>query len=104
MTIEAEPMSPPVDPAKSRTRTFRKYQPIVRFTPTQTRRQNDLLRCAWQSLKTKDAVIAFLNTHNKKLGGEPLALALASDEGLLRAETLLGQMRSSGREQALAAE
>ena len=75
-----------------RTQTFRKHKPVVRFTPDQSRRQNALMRVAWQDLKSKEAVIAFLNTRNDKLGGEPLTLALASDEGLKSAEGLLGEM------------
>jgi hypothetical protein len=75
-----------------RTQTFRRYEPVVRFTPDQSRRQNDLLRIAWQRLQTKEAVIAFLNTYDDGLGGEPLRLALASDDGLKSAESLLGEM------------
>jgi hypothetical protein len=37
-------------------------------------------------------VIAFLNTHNEQLGGQPLHLALDSDEGLSRVEGLLGEI------------
>jgi hypothetical protein len=72
-----------------RTRTFRKYAPSVRFTPNQTQRQNDLIRSAWQSLGSKGAVIAFLNTTNEKIGGRPLTLALESDDGLRSAQRLL---------------
>ena len=79
-------------PSPPRTSKFRRYE-VIRFTPDQSRRQNDLLRFAWQSLKVKDAVIAFLNTYNDDLRGEPLSLAIASDDGLMRAEKLLGEMR-----------
>jgi len=37
-------------------------------------------------------VIAFLNSHNERLGGQPLHLALQSDEGLLRVEDLLDEI------------
>jgi hypothetical protein len=37
-------------------------------------------------------VIAFLNTHHESLGGQPLHIALDSEEGLLRVERLLGAM------------
>ena len=72
-----------------RTRTFRKYAPSFRFTPNQAQRQNDLIRSAWQSLGSKGAVIAFLNTTNEKIGGRPLTLALESDDGLRSAQRLL---------------
>jgi hypothetical protein len=84
-------------PRKPQTRTFRRSVPIVRFTPDQSRRQNDLIRGAWESLKTKEAVIAFLNTHNDALGGEPLTLALASEEGLRFAEQELGTEAAKAR-------
>ena len=73
------------------TRTFRKYQPTVRFTPEQVNRQNALIRYAWANLATKEAVIAFLNTHNEELGGEPLTLAIASEQGLRSAEEMLSR-------------
>ena len=79
-------------PRPRQTRAFRTYHPINPFTPDQSKRQNDLLRSAWQSLQTKEAVIAFLNTHDADLGGEPLTLALASEDGLRSAERLLGEM------------
>lgn len=82
---------------KPQTRKFRKYEPPVRFTPDQSRRQNALLRRVWDSLKSKDAAIAFLNTYDAGLGGEPLAVALASDDGLRSAEQLLASLpRSAG--------
>ena len=71
------------------TRTFRKSQPVVRFTPQQVNRQNALMRCAWENLPSKEAVIAFLNTHSKELGGEPLSLAIASEQGLRSVEEML---------------
>ena len=85
------------EPRKPQTRNFRRSGPIVRFTPDQSRRQNELMRGAWESLKTKEAVIAFLNTHNDALGGEPLTLALASEEGLRFAERALGTQAANAR-------
>jgi hypothetical protein len=76
-------------PRTPQTRTFRRSGPAVRFTPDQSRRQNELIRDAWESLKTKEAVIAFLNTHNEALGGQPLGMALASEEGFRVAERAL---------------
>ena len=51
-----------------------------------------MLRCAWQSLGESGSVVAFLNTHNDQLGGQPLHLALESDEGLLRVEGVLEEI------------
>ncbi|HET6943001.1 MAG TPA: hypothetical protein VFH89_12650 [Sphingomicrobium sp.] len=75
-----------------RTQTFRKYEPVVRFTPDQSRRQNDLLRLTWQRFKSKEAVIGFLNTYDDGLGGDPLSLALSSDDGLKSVECALREM------------
>ena len=60
-------------------RTFRRPGPLIRFTPDQSRRQNELIRGAWEALRTKEAVIAFPNTHDEALGGEPLRIALARE-------------------------
>ena len=79
-------------PETRQTRVFRKSQPIIRFTPQQVSRQNDLIRCAWQNLARKEAVIVFLNTHSDELGGEPLSLAIASEQGLRNAEQMLGRL------------
>ena len=75
-----------------RTRSFRKYAPAIKHSPDQLRRQNDVLRCAWQKLTEPGSVIAFLNTHNEGLGGQPLQIAMHSDDGLLRVEQLLGEI------------
>ena len=83
---------PEPTPEARQTRTFRRSQPTVRFSPQQVNRQNDLIRCAWRNLATKDAVIAFLNTHSDELGGEPLSLAIASDQGLQDAEQMLARL------------
>lgn len=80
------------DQPERRTRSFRKYQPVVRLSPDQLRRQDALLQSAWRNLTAAAPVIAFLNTHNESLGAQPLQLALASDEGLSRVETLLGEI------------
>lgn len=83
-------------PRVPQTRTFRRSGPLVRFTPDQSRRQNELMRGAWEALKTKEAVIAFLNTHDEALGGEPLRMALASEEGFRVAERALRTRAAAG--------
>jgi len=81
----------PDQPGK-RARPFRRYQPVARLSPDQLRRQDAVLQSAWRNLNAAAPVIAFLNTHNESLGAQPLHLALDSDEGLLRVETLLGEI------------
>ena len=74
------------------TRQFRRKAPSIRPTQEQLRRQDSVLQCAWRSLGESGPVIAFLNSHNEHLGGQPLHLALESDEGLHRVEGLLEEI------------
>jgi hypothetical protein len=86
----AEPQAERRQPAW--TKSFRRKAPSTLPTPDQLRRQDAVLRSAWQSLGESGTVIAFLNNHNERLDGQPLYLALESDEGLLRVEGLLGEI------------
>ncbi len=58
----------------------------------QSRRQSQLVQSAWRHFRGSEPVIAFLNTRHEALGALPLHLAIESDEGLERVETLLKQM------------
>jgi hypothetical protein len=91
-----KPAAPVDRPAANRgggqTKTFRKYNSAPRLTPEQTRRQSDVLRFAWRHFGEPGPVIAFLNTQHDQLKGQPLHLAVESDEGLMRVETLLEEM------------
>jgi hypothetical protein len=87
-----KPAEPHADRAIPWTKRFRRKPPATLPTPAQLRRQDAVLRCAWRSLGESGPVIAFLNSHNERLGGQPLYLALESDEGLLRVEGLLGEI------------
>ena len=82
----------PSDQPERRTRSFRKYAPAIKHSPEQLRRQNDVLRYTWQKLREPGPVIAFLNTHHEHLGGQPLQIAMHSDDGLSRVEQLLGEI------------
>ena len=89
-------MSPTVDtPAAAKpgrqTRTFRRHD-APRLSPEQKRRQDVVLRHAWEHFREAAPVIAFLNARNAQLEGQPLHLALESDEGLLRVERVLETM------------
>jgi hypothetical protein len=75
-----------------RTRTFRKYSAAPRLTREQTKRQSDVLQSAWRHFGEPGPVIAFLNARNDQLMGQPLHLAVESDEGLRRVERLLQDM------------
>jgi len=70
-------------------RKFRKKAPAALPDAEQSRRQDSVLRYAWHRFGESGAAIAFLNTHNDPLGGQPLLIALESDEGLVRVERSL---------------
>jgi uncharacterized protein (DUF2384 family) len=64
-----------------------------RFKPAMPReaaaRQARIAGSAWSVFKDRDAVMTFLNTHRDDLGGRPLDIAIASDDGLRIVEAVL---------------
>jgi len=91
MSRAAPGEAPAKRPAVPWTKQFRRKSSAKLPTPDQLRRQDAVLRCAWRSLGKSGAVIAFLNSHSEHLSGQPLYLALESDEGLARVERLLAE-------------
>jgi hypothetical protein len=85
-------VEPETKPPVRRTMMFRKRSTSAPPTPDQSRRQNDLIQSTWRHFGEAAPVIAFLNTRHDGLGAQPLHLALDSDEGLARVETLLKRM------------
>lgn len=71
---------------------FRKNSKRSLQTSEESRRQANVLQSAWRHLGKPGPVIAFLNTLHTGLEGQPLQLAIESDEGLERVETLLKQI------------
>jgi uncharacterized protein (DUF2384 family) len=71
---------------------FRKRRSSPLPTPEQSRRQSDVVQCAWRYFGEPSQVIAFLNTRHEALDARPLHLAIESDEGLDRVERLLQQL------------
>jgi len=71
---------------------FRRRHKSPLPTPEQSRRQSNVVQAAWRHFGEPGSVIAFLNTRNDALSGQPLHLANESDEGLQRVERLLDQM------------
>ena len=68
---------------------FAKRFDSPRLTPEQAERQGRASKLAIDVLRKPDAVIAFLNTHDEKIGGRPIDIAIASAEGLVSVEKLL---------------
>jgi Protein of unknown function (DUF2384) len=86
------PEEPEAKPPARRGMAFRKYSRIALPTPEESRRQASVVQSAWRHFGEPGPVIAFLNTPNAVLKGQPLHLAIGSDEGLARVEALLKQM------------
>ena len=87
----APPEAAPVadTPSRSPMRRSRSFDNRPTLTPDQRRRQARIVRLAMDTLGSADAIKGFLNDHHETLGGRPLDLALASDEGLAAAEALI---------------
>lgn len=83
------------DASKPITKRFRRQFNAVRVSPDEARRQGRIAVVAWERLGGRDAVMAFLNGHDEELGGRPLDLAVASDDGLARVERALAE-RAAG--------
>ena len=75
-----------------RTQQFRRANPKTALTADQKRRQAAVTDAAWRAYKSRDAMIAFLNTDDAQLGGRPLDLAVDSDDGL---DAILVRLRES---------
>jgi Protein of unknown function (DUF2384) len=73
---------------------FRKRRNSHVPTPDQSRRQSDLVQAAWRHFGDAAPMIAFLNSRHDALQGQPLHLAIESDDGLARVERLLQQLNA----------
>jgi len=86
------PQEPEAKPAARRGMAFRKNSRTALPTPEQSRRQASVLQSAWRHFGEPGPVIAFLNARHAVLEGQPLHLAVESDDGLVRVEALLNEM------------
>ena len=73
-------------------RPFRKQAATPRLASDQAARQGLVSRLAFETLRQPGAVIAFLNTHDDALGGRPIDLAIASEDGLLSVKRALAAL------------
>lgn len=76
-------------------RPFHKRVITARLAPDQAARQGLVSRLAFETLGQPAAVIAFLNTHDEALGGRPIDLAVASEDGLLSVKRALAALQPS---------
>ena len=82
--------------ARPQRRQFRKPFNAVRIAPEAAARQGRAATVAWSRFGNRDEAVAFLNAHDEGLGGRPIDIAVESDEGLQRVETLLASVAPKG--------
>jgi uncharacterized protein (DUF2384 family) len=75
-----------------RTNPWRRRSKVAPISPEQAARQGEISRLAFLVLGREQA-IAFLNSEHEGLGGRPLDLATASEEGRASVEAELGRMK-----------
>jgi hypothetical protein len=85
---------PDAKPRRRNSMNYRKRSYASPPTPDQSRRQSDLVQAAWRHFREAAPMIAFLNSRHDALEGQPLHLAIESDEGLARVERLLQQLNA----------
>lgn len=91
------------EPLKANRPTFRRSkfsQP--RLAPEEAARQGAAASHAFKILQDRDRVLAFLNGHDESLGGRPIDIAIASDEGLAAVTETLDRTDPAGTLPALA--
>ncbi|MCP3735436.1 DUF2384 domain-containing protein [Sphingomonas sp. RP10(2022)] len=76
-----------------RSRVFRPAR--VAMPRLEAARQARVTALAWDVLRNRERVMAFLNATEPQLDARPLDLAIASDAGLARVERLLADMSAA---------
>jgi len=87
---QSEQSADEATPARRSMMRFRKTN-AQRLPPDDARRQGEITQLAFLLLG-REAAIAFLNTAHAGLGGRPLDLAIASDEGRNSVEAEIGRL------------
>lgn len=76
-----EPAIDPKDSERPTTMRFKRNSSAVRMPADEARRQGAVAALAFSALGNRDDALAFLNAHDEALGGRPLDIAIASDDG-----------------------
>ena len=90
--MSPEAAQPQVEPAETPAKPIRRQQfrrTSVQMPEDAAVRQGRVTSMAWQTLGGRDAALTFLNTHDDELGGRPIDLAVAGEEGLAAVEAIL---------------
>lgn len=90
MTTQLYPMG-----TKLRRLNFRPRRPFPPFPPDQARRQGEVANLAFLQLGGRERAKAYLNNYDTDLGGRPLDIALATQEGCWRVQRAIMRMASS---------
>lgn len=80
---------------EKRTRHFKAVSSTQRLAPDITARHGKAASLAFVAFGEAGSALTFLNSHNESLGGRPLDVAGASDQGLKAVQTELSAHRSS---------
>lgn len=80
-TIQPAPATDTPAETKPRRSGFQPRRMMKKMDPVAAERQGRITMFAWKRLGNEHA-IAFLNAHDEALGGRPLDLAVASEDGL----------------------
>lgn len=78
---------------KPRRKMFRPSAGSIPFDRASAERQSKAAISAWEALGGREAATAFLNSHNDKLGGRPIDLAIGSADGLAAVERELSRLK-----------
>jgi len=76
----------PTERAKPKSFAFRKKYSAPRLSPDSACRQGEITHLAFSRLGGRDPALAFLNGTDAALGGRPIDIAIASDEGYTKVE------------------
>ena len=83
-TGELDPIEAAAAPSEPARRNVFRRVARTRMPEDQGRRQAEVMTAAWNKMRDTAQVKAFLNEADDSLGGTPLEVAMASDEGLAR--------------------
>jgi hypothetical protein len=84
-----QPTTTPAEPAPASRRSgFSPRRAMKKMDPVAAERQGRITLLAFKRLGS-DRAIAFLNGHDEALGGRPLDLAIASEDGLDAVESAI---------------
>jgi len=78
---------------EKRTRHFKAASSVPRLAPDITARHGKAASLAFAAFGEAGSALTFLNSHNEALGGRPLDIAGASEQGLVAVQTELSERR-----------